>query len=700
MPCMDPPACPLTPCARSEVLATAQALSVDLTDRINGRAVESLALTAAVETACVLLNVFAAWAEQGLGLAPLEAGQAACALAPVLLGGKAVLVGTMSAVPRRAADDPTGAATALQLTRLAAAVNSQLSAANDVLLMLTRAGQAQGWQTFAAAAAQPALVLRWLDAATEALAVLLADPRGACSRPAAGSRCGGGARLPACGALEKAALSRSVHVVSTVSGPIPPRAAGSELVTPAHLARFVGVLSGLLGRPVFDGLHRALAASPPSQREALVDLLLGPLLERAAAGEAASAGGAWVEERVPPRPGAAPALVLHIDSPACGEAGAERPRGLRRQSPRRCPASFLPASAHARAPRRPRRHPRKHRHRAVVGRRRHHAANAAGRHPQPLAPARRCAACPAARCRRPAPAAGGAAGGHAWGRVGADGEMGRGGRRLTRRAPVNLPCIGRCMCAGANQRSRQQASRPPAADPPTHPRTLHCQLGKAAGLLAMVAYQASSDPDTDNAGQLVASSPLRGPRAAALKRDQHAAAWQLLRLLPHWAALVRNAAADAALPPGEVAGLLRSTHLALLLLQDQADAPTSAQQCATLVAATAAWTRLQPLLLRLGARWRELGPVMPGHDGAGAPPIRIAGLVCQVRCCPHGRLAARLAACLDGRLVAWLAAWWVRRCMGGRTTPAAGKEQTASGRQLALAHSVHHPRTCDADPPV
>lgn len=175
---------------RREVLALARALSQDLLQRMPERVVDAVALeqiNTAIDAACTILRMAVAWDEQGLGLTPQEAGQVACGLGPVFLGGKSVLAAlTIRALPTAAPPGSTAEAQAC-LHSLASIVRNELAAADDVLRLLVIAGQPAGMQLFADTVVVDT-VLKWITAVSQALAVLLAapPPQGARARTAGG----------------------------------------------------------------------------------------------------------------------------------------------------------------------------------------------------------------------------------------------------------------------------------------------------------------------------------------------------------------------------------------------------------------------------------------------------------------------------------------------------------------------------------
>lgn len=171
----------------------------------------------------------------------------------------------------------------------------------------------------------------------------------------------------------------------------------------------------------------------------------------------------------------------------------------------------------------------------------------------------------------------------------------------------------------------------PAARPDGTPAPVFRKMRLHALLLfGLFPFLTASASDSGDDGSILANSALLGPHAAMLRQEQQAAAWELVRLLPHWAAVIEAAAGDSELPLGDLATFVFCSRSAVDLLLDQAGTIDSPQQCADMAAAAEATARLQPLLLRLDADWQRIHPTAAPLDaGELTPPCEVAAILWQ-----------------------------------------------------------------------
>ena len=120
-------------------------------------------------------------------------------------------------------------------------------------------------------------------------------------------------------------------------------------------------------------------------------------------------------------------------------------------------------------------------------------------------------------------------------------------------------------------------------------------------------------------GSTASDSSATGAGSSQTAADVQAAAWAVIHLLPHLAALLRELACSDAFSQYQLAEVCNAIAVALCLLQ-AFKGPGSLDQLAAWAAAADAGLRLLPLLVQLGARWRQRqpDPLLPAelHDSA------------------------------------------------------------------------------------
>ena len=204
-------------------------------------------------------------------------------------------------------------------------------------------------------------------------------------------------------------------------------------------------------------------------------------------------------------------------------------------------------------------------------------------------------------------------------------------------AALGLPCLAtalqRCLhqpgCAALVQQAADIVQALPVARPAgigpdnfinTHAGTIRllsrlCNWMHTPLQLAPDASGRGGGQPTSGGSSTVPDSPATGAGSQAAV-DVQPAAWALIHLLPHLAALLQELASSDAYSQHRLAVICNDIAAALGLLKARAfSGPENLDQLAAWAAAADAGLRLLPLLVQLGARWsqQQHDPLLPAE---------------------------------------------------------------------------------------